>query len=73
MFRDLKAAEAKIVVTETMKVLTERQRYVITKIYFYNMSEIEIAKELSITKSGVAHCKIEALKKMKKELTRLHF
>ncbi len=73
MFCDLEATEAKIVVTKAMKLLTERQRDVITKIYFYNMSEIEISKELSITKSGVAHCKIEALKKMKKELTRLYF
>lgn len=73
MFRDIEAAEAKIVVAEAMKALTEHQKDIITKIFIYNISEIDIAKELSITKSSVTHCKNAALKKMKKELTKRRF
>lgn len=73
MIRDIEAAEAKIVVTEAMKVLTELQKDIIIKLFFYNIHENVIAEEYEITQQSVSRIKDRALKKMKKELTKRCF
>ncbi len=73
MFRDIEAAEAKIVVTEAMKVLTELQKDIIIKLFFYNIHENVIAKEYEITQQSISRIKDRALEKMKKELTKRRF
>ncbi|MBQ8842902.1 MAG: hypothetical protein IJZ65_09765, partial [Ruminiclostridium sp.] len=73
MFRDIEAAEAKIVVTEAMKVLTELQKDIIIKLFFYNIHENVISEEYKITQPAVCRIKDRALEKMKKELTKRRF
>lgn len=73
MFRDIEAAEAKIVVTEAMKVLTELQKDIIIKLFFYNIPEKIIAEEYAMTQQGISFFKCQALNKMKKELTKRRF
>ena len=73
MFRDIEAAEAKIVVTEAMKVLTELQTDIIIKLFFYIIHENVISEEYKITQPAVCQIKDRALEKMKKELTKRRF
>ena len=70
LFGGLEAVENKILVEQAMKVLTELQRAIITKLFFDGFSEKEIASEYGITQQSVSRTKERELTKMRKELTR---
>ena len=57
--------EEKIFIEKLLNILTELQRNVITKKFIYNYSEIEIAKELHISRQAVNKAKNRGIKNLK--------
>lgn len=48
------------------KHCSEKERYILHKIYFDGISEVEVAKSLGISKQAVNHTKLNAFKKIRK-------
>ena len=57
--------ETKLLIKESLDKLSPYQRDLITKIYFYGFSEVELSKEYNVTRQAISNAKIRSLKKLK--------
>ena len=53
--------------------LTKKQRFVVTRIFFHDQTQVQIAKELGSTPTGVSRIKQRALSKLKRTLHECNF
>ena len=62
--------DSKLIVEECLKILNERQRYIVNAIYFEGRNKQDIGKELNISRQRVLQIEQDALKKMRNFLER---
>ncbi|SHH41981.1 sigma-70 family RNA polymerase sigma factor [Tepidibacter thalassicus] len=64
--------EIKFLLNEFLDKLSNRQRYILQKIYIYGYTESEIAKKLQISRQAVNKTKKKALKKLQNSIQNLY-
>lgn len=67
--QDLNLIDTSIFINNLINKLSSYHKYIITKIFMYNISESDLAKELNISRQSVNRAKNRALDKLRKIAT----
>ena len=64
--------DEKVIIREAIRKLEEKERIILQLTYFEDMTIMQIARELKMSKSVVGRIKIAAINKLKKEFEMLN-